>query len=111
MLEFAQRERNTALMFVDPALDDLFKRKRVEIMKLLPSLPKNNNQVCILEKAKVLCDGLSRHVEMPAEATQCLAVLLMQLIEQTAPARIGERLEHIVHSTTCNQMVACLLPR
>ena len=52
-------------MLVDPALNNLIKRHRVEVVKLLTALPKNDNEVRSLQQAEVLGHGLSGHVEMP----------------------------------------------
>ena len=43
-LEFAQGERNPVLVLVDPTLGDLIERHRVEVMKLFPTVPQNDNE-------------------------------------------------------------------
>src|SRR5438270_3482955 len=56
----------------------------------------------------MFCHRLPRHVELPAEGIEGLAVVLMKLVKQVPPARISQGFEDIVHgSRLCNQMVAC----
>lgn len=108
-LEFAQGERNPALVLVDPTLGDLIERHRVEVMKLFPTMPQNDNEVGPFEQSQMFGHSLSRHVEVLTECTQGLGIVAVQLIEQSAATGISERLEDFIHGRICNQMVACLI--
>jgi len=66
-------------------------------MKLFPTTPQNDNEVSPFEQSQMFSHGLSGHIEVPTEFTQGLAVVAVQLIEQSAAAGTSERLEDFIH--------------
>ena len=92
-------------MFVDPAFRHLLERGRVQVMKFLPSTPQWNDQVGFDQDTEVFCNSLARYGEMAAELVEGLAVMAVKLIQQGAPAGIGQGFENVVH-WKCNQTVA-----
>jgi hypothetical protein len=65
-------------------------------VQLLPAAADRRDQAGRLQQGEVLADGLARHVEAGAQLAQGLAVAGVQAVEQPAPARIGQRPEHVV---------------
>jgi hypothetical protein len=96
----AQRFQTGALEFVDPPLLHLVQGDGIEVVQLLPAAADGADQVGRLQDGQVLGRGLPGHVEAGAELAEGLAALLPQLVEEVAPGRIGQRLEHLVHATT-----------
>ena len=74
-LEFAQGERNPALVLIDPTLGDLIERHRIEVMKLFSTMPQNDNEVGLLEQPQMFGHGLSGHIEVLTEVTQGLGIV------------------------------------
>jgi hypothetical protein len=77
-------------------------------MQLFAASPEGNNEICFDEQTQVFGNALARHAKMTAKLVESLAVVLVELIEEGAPAWVGEGFEDIVHGAQlCNQMVAC----
>lgn len=66
-------------------------------MKLLPALPKDDDEVRVFEEVKMFGHGLPGHLEMPAQVAQRLAITVVQFIEQPAPAWVSQCLENVIH--------------
>jgi hypothetical protein len=96
------------LIFVDPAVGDLLKRDRVEVMQFLAAPPNGHNKVRFPQKGEMFRSGLPCHLEMLAEFTQSLAIFIMQLVEQLSSAWIGEGLKDFIHSTLVMQPNSCM---
>ena len=76
-------------------------------MQLFPAAPEWNDQIGFDQNAQMFGDTLAGHAEMSAKLTESLAIGLVQLIKQGAPARIGQGFEDVIHSSKIrNQMVA-----
>src|SRR6266481_6974059 len=56
-------------------------------------------------------DALARHAKMPAELVQSLAILEMELIEEGAPAWVGQSFKDSVHVATDMQLKGCIFVR
>src|SRR5438132_11535073 len=56
-------------------------------------------------------DALAGHAKMPAELVQSLAILEMQLIEEGAPAWVGQSFKDSVHVVTNMQLKGCIFVR
>jgi hypothetical protein len=97
LFEFAQGEQNPALVLVDPTFRDLLQGNGVEIVKLFPAAPNVDDKVRLVQQPEMLGHGLPRHIKMLAEIAQGLPVVLVEFIEQSAPAGISERLEDFIH--------------
>ena len=67
-------------MLVDPALGNLFKRRRVQVMELFAAAPKRNNQFRPDQQTEMFTDALARHIEVATEFVQGLSVVLVKLI-------------------------------
>src|SRR5262245_3907968 len=76
-------------------------------MQLFPAPPHGDDEVGRLQYGKMLAHRLPRHVETRAELTQRLSRFEAQPVEQFTAARIGQCLEHVIHSRLCNLSVAC----
>ena len=96
------------LIFVDPTLGDLLKWDRVEVMQFLAAPPNGHNKVRFLQKGEMFCNGLACHLEVLAEFTQSLAIVIVQLVEQLSSAWIGEGLKDFIHSTLLMQLNSCM---
>ena len=57
------------MVLVDPTLGDLIERHRVEVMKLFPTMPQNDNEVGPFEQSQMFGHSLSGHVEVLTECT------------------------------------------
>ncbi len=66
-------------------------------MPLLTASPQSHDEIRRFEQLEVLRHGLTSHVQVFAELAQRLPVVRLQAIEQLPAARVGERLEHLVH--------------
>ena len=73
-------------------------RDGVEVMQLFAPPPDGNDQVSLLEEAKMFSYRLPAHVEVLAKFSQSLAVAPMEMVEQLSPARVGQRLENCIHT-------------
>ena len=56
-------------------------------------------------------DALARHAKMSAELVQSLAILEMQLIEEGAPAWVGQSFKDSVHAVANMQLKGCIFVR
>src|SRR5438034_11598115 len=56
-------------------------------------------------------DALARHAKMSAELVQSLAILEMQLIEEGAPAWVGQSFKDSVHGVANMQLKGCIFVR
>src|SRR5512132_631499 len=97
-LEIAQRMKTLVLEFPDPAVVNLVNGHRVEVVELFAPPPHRGDQIRVFEHAKMLGDGLPRHLEVLAQFAERQAALRMQAIEQLPAAWICQRLEHLVDS-------------
>jgi len=96
------------IVLANPAPVDLVNRHWIQIMQLLAPAPDDDNQVRRFEQTKVLGDRLARHVQVPAQIGQRLAVALVQLIEQLPAAAVRQRFEHCIHSPENMQPKGCM---
>src|SRR5687768_2090289 len=86
-----------------PALGDGPERRGVQVVELVATLAAGPHQARSLEDVQVLRDGLpGRGEPVPADQPaaqleQRLAVPLLELVEDHAPGRVRERLEHVAH--------------
>ena len=69
---------------------DLPDRLGVEEMQLLSPLPLGAHEVRRLEDRQVLTHRLPRHRKPCAQLAQTLSVLLIEAVEESTPARIGQ---------------------
>ncbi len=83
-------------------------------MELVSALPSGLNQAGGFENIEVLGDGLPRqlqpmlHGQAGAQLKESLTVSLVQLVEDRASRRSGERLKHVDHvRTICKSPLAC----
>ncbi len=67
MLEFAQGQRNPALVLVDPTFGNLTQWDGIEVMKFFSSMPENDNQVRPFQQPEMLGHGLACHGEVLAQ--------------------------------------------
>jgi hypothetical protein len=81
-------------------------RHRVEVVELFASLPYDGDKIGSFELLQMLCYGLARHVHVLAKLRQGLAVVPVQLVEQTSAAGVGQRFEYFVDI----QVRQCQLP-
>ena len=56
-------------------------------------------------------DALAGHAKMPAELVQSLAILEMELIEEGAPAWVGQSFKDSVHVAADMQLKGCIFVR
>jgi len=56
-------------------------------------------------------DALARHAKMPTELVQSLAILEMELIEEGAPAWVGQSFKDSVHVAANMQLKGCIFAR
>ena len=70
---------------------------RIEEVELLPAAPPGHDQAGVLELPQVLHDAEARHREPLLQRAERLPVRPEELIEQLAPGRVGQGLEHLVH--------------
>src|SRR6516165_1674676 len=96
-LEFGERTQANALVFPDPALGDLIDRNWIEVVQLLAAAPRRGDQIGALENGEVLAHRLPRHVEARTQLAQGLAIVRAQPIKKLPAARVGQRLEHLIH--------------
>ena len=69
-------------------------------MQLLAAALSRGDEARLFQHAQVLHHAEPRHRDALAQLAQRLPVALEESIEQLAAARIGERFEHLVHSTS-----------
>ena len=67
-------------------------------MPLFTATPKRNNKIGFDEQGKMFGDALACHAQMPAELSQRLAVMLVELIEKGPTSWVSEGFEDLVHS-------------
>jgi hypothetical protein len=70
----------------------------VEEVDLLATAPPGDHEARLLELPEVLHHAEARHREVLLQGAEGLAVLAEQLVEQPAPGRVGQSLEHLVHT-------------
>jgi len=109
MAQIIERTETGSSVLVDPALRNLLKRSRIQIVELLPATPERNNQVGFDQEIKVFADALAGHVEMATKFVQGLAVVMVKVIQQGAAAGIGQGSKNIVHLPTNMQPNGCIL--
>lgn len=109
MAQIIERTETGSFVLVNPALRNLLKRSRIQIMELLPSAPERNNQVGSDQEIKVFADALAGHVEMATKFVQGLAVVTVKVIQQGAAAGIGQGFKNIVHLRINMQPNGCIL--
>ena len=78
--EFTQRSSMLLFILLNPPFVNLVDWHRIEIVQFLASSPHRCNEVGCFKTREVLRNGLSGHVEIPAEFSQSLAVVRMQLV-------------------------------
>jgi len=66
-------------------------------MEFFAAVPERNNQVGSDQEIEVFADALAGHVEMATKFVQRLAVVTVQVIQQSATAGIGQGFKNIVH--------------
>src|SRR5262249_42854861 len=89
-------------------------RDWIEVMQLLATLLQGDDEAGFLEHREMLHHRLACHVMPLAKLAQVLPIACMKPVEQLAPDRIGERLEHCIHAhgiTICNLLVTCQVGR
>ena len=86
-----------ALIFADPAIVNFLQRQRIKIVQFLAPAPDRRNEVSSFKKREMLRHRLSGHGQVFAKLAQGLAVGYVQLVEKFPAARIGKRLEHVIH--------------
>jgi len=106
--QFTQRLQVVAFIFADPALVNLVQRHRIQVMQLLAPAPDRGDQVRGLQQGQMFSHRLPGHVQMRAELPQGLPIVLVQLIQQRAPALIRQCFEHCIHHATNMQPNGCI---
>jgi hypothetical protein len=97
LLEIGEGLRPRPVVPPDPPVGDVVDRGGVEVVVLLASVPRRDDEPRRLEHAQVLGDGLARHRQPLAELPQRLAATGVQRVEQSPSTGVGERPEHLVH--------------
>ena len=95
--QIAQRLKTMAFVFANPALVDLVQRHWIEIMQLLAPTPDDDDEIRRFQQKEVLGHRLPRHVEVLAQFTERLPVVLVQLIEQLSTTFVRQCFEHCIH--------------
>jgi hypothetical protein len=98
--EIGEGAEGDALVLVDPAVGDLVNGDGIEEVELVASAAAGGDEVCLLEDAEMLCDGLTGHVNSFAELAEGLSVAGEEPVEEQAAAGICEGPEdevRIVH--------------
>ncbi len=67
-------------------------------MELLAAPAPGDDQVRVLEYAQVLHHAVAGHRQARRKGAERLTVLLVELIQEGAPAGVRECLEHLVHA-------------
>jgi hypothetical protein len=65
-------------------------------MQFLATVPNGRDEVRRFKGREVLADRLTRHVKTFAQLSKTLSIGRIQAIEELAPARVRERLEHVL---------------
>src|SRR5512143_983167 len=86
-------------VLADPALVDEPDRHWVQEMELLSAPLAGDDEIRLLQHLEVLHHAEARHRQATLEGAERLPVLLEEPVEQLAPGRIAERLEHLVHGS------------
>lgn len=89
------------LVPLHPAIGNRADGLGIEEMNLLPTASLGADEMGRLKDRKMLGDRLAGQRQAGAELTKALAVSLVQAVQQPAPGRIGQRLEHVVHRRHC----------
>lgn len=82
--------------FSDPAFVDFVQRHRIQVVQFFPTLPMHGNEVRLFELLQMLGNRLACHIHVLAEGGECLAVILMQYIQQASASRIGQCFKYFV---------------
>lgn len=80
----------------NPAFVNIVNGNGIEVVELFASLPLDRDKIRVFEQAEMLCNGLARHTEFPAQFAESLAISCVQAIEQFPASRIGQSFEHLV---------------
>ncbi len=99
--------KRDAFEFPDPAFADLVDRHRIEVVQLLAAAPHGGDEIGVLQNGQMLAHRLPGHIEPRAELVKRLAVVGAQPVEQFPAARIGQRLEYLIHGDNM-QPFSCL---
>ena len=67
-------------------------------MELLATVPERHNQAGLDQQGQMFGDPLACHVEVATKLVERLAVILVKVIEEGAPTRIGQGFEDVIHS-------------
>src|ERR1041385_5150316 len=82
LFQITQRLKAMAFVFANPALGDLVQRHWIEIMQLLAPAPDDDDKIRRFQQEEMFGHRLPRHVQVLAQFTERLPVVLAQLIEQ-----------------------------
>ena len=96
MLEVGERRDVTLGVLRDPAVVDEPDRHRVEEVQLLPSRPAGDDEPGAFEHLQVLHHAEAGHLQLRLELGERAAVALEEPVEEVAPGRVGQGLEHAV---------------
>ena len=105
--QVSQRSEPAALELVNPAILNLIERDWIQVVQLLPAAPDDGDEIGVREQLQVLRHGLARHVHVLAQRGQRLAVIPMQLVEQTPARRIGQGFEDFVEIALHGVSIIC----
>ena len=82
----------------DPAIMDQPDGDRIEVVVLGPALFVGGHQICRFEDPEMVHDAIPGHLgEVGTQLAQCLAVLLVQLVEQEPSTGVVDRPEYLIH--------------
>ena len=111
-LHAVQRVKPRMFERLNPAILNPLQRNGIQVMQFAPPLPDGADEIGRLEHAEMLAHRLARHLEVFAELSQRLTVVLPQSVQQQAAARVGKRLEDPVHLVvghpTIMQVFTCI---
>src|SRR4051812_30844289 len=93
-LERGERAHPVALELADPAFGDGVDGRGVEVVQLFAAVPDDGDEPGVLEQRQVLRDRLPGHLQRLTQVGERLPRVSVQTIEETAPARVGQRLPH-----------------
>jgi hypothetical protein len=96
LFHIAERLQAMAFVFANPALRDLVYRHGIEVMQLLAPAPDDRDKIRCFEQQQMFRHRLPRHIEVPAQLTERLPVVLVQLVEQLSAALVSQGFEYCV---------------
>ena len=76
---------------------NLMQRNRIQVVQLAPPVPDGADEIGRLEHRQMLAHRLPRHLQVLAQLSEGLAVVLSKPIQQQSTARIRECPEDPVH--------------